>query len=54
MLSGGRACHVYSFSCIYVRFNCLFASFVHSSSFNPENTKGRQNILFPTLVLKKG
>ncbi|MFS7900483.1 hypothetical protein Hanom_Chr00s116511g01809911 [Helianthus anomalus] len=46
MLSGGRACHVCSFSCICVRFSCLFASFVHLSSFNPENTKGRQKHTF--------
>ncbi|KAJ0878699.1 hypothetical protein HanRHA438_Chr10g0442751 [Helianthus annuus] len=39
MLSGGRACHFCSFSCIYVRFSCLFASLVHLSSFNHENTK---------------
>ncbi|MFS8015850.1 hypothetical protein Hanom_Chr15g01361571 [Helianthus anomalus] len=29
------------FLCIYVGFGCIFASFVHLSSFNPENTKGR-------------
>ncbi|MFS7930798.1 hypothetical protein Hanom_Chr04g00348511 [Helianthus anomalus] len=54
MLSRGRACHVYSFSCIYVRFCCIFVPFVHLSSFGPENTKGRQKHTFPTLVLKKG
>ncbi|KAJ0601605.1 hypothetical protein HanIR_Chr03g0130671 [Helianthus annuus] len=54
MLSGGRACHVYSFSCIYVRFSCLFASFVHLSSFNPEITKGRQKHTFSDISTKKG
>ncbi|MFS7935881.1 hypothetical protein Hanom_Chr05g00408771 [Helianthus anomalus] len=53
MLLRGRACHVYSLSCIYVRFSCLFASFVHLISFNPENTKRRQKHIFPTLVLKR-
>ncbi|KAJ0495915.1 hypothetical protein HanIR_Chr12g0614271 [Helianthus annuus] len=54
MLSGGRACHACSFSCIFVRFGCIFYSFVHLSSFNPKNTKGRQKHTFLTLVLKKG
>ncbi|KAJ0866175.1 hypothetical protein HanRHA438_Chr12g0548721 [Helianthus annuus] len=54
MLSGGRACHVCSFSCIYVRFCCLFASFVYLSSFNPENTKGRQKHTFSNISTKKG
>ncbi|KAJ0613449.1 hypothetical protein HanIR_Chr02g0051401 [Helianthus annuus] len=54
MLSRGRACHVYSFSCIYVRFSCLFAYFVHLSSFNPENTKGRQKHTFSNISTKKG
>ncbi|MFS8022961.1 hypothetical protein Hanom_Chr16g01445721 [Helianthus anomalus] len=54
MLLGGRACHVCSFSCIYVRFSCLFASFVHLSSFNPENTKGRQKHTFSNISTKKG
>ncbi|KAF5787198.1 hypothetical protein HanXRQr2_Chr10g0450071 [Helianthus annuus] len=54
MMSGGRACHFYSFSCIYVRFSCLFASFVTLSSFNPENTKGRQKHTFSNISTKKG
>ncbi|KAM0048944.1 hypothetical protein Hdeb2414_s0008g00280211 [Helianthus debilis subsp. tardiflorus] len=54
MLLRGRACHVYYFSCIYVRFSCLFASFVHLSSFNPENTKGRQNQTFSSISTKQG
>ncbi|KAJ0533816.1 hypothetical protein HanIR_Chr09g0412741 [Helianthus annuus] len=54
MLSGGRACHVCSFSCIYVRFSCLFASFVYLGSFNPENIKGRQKHTFSNISTKKG
>ncbi|MFS7984078.1 hypothetical protein Hanom_Chr11g00982271 [Helianthus anomalus] len=54
MLSGGRTCHVCSFSCIYVRFSCLFASFVHLSSFNSENIKGRQKHTFSNISTKKG
>ncbi|MFS8019198.1 hypothetical protein Hanom_Chr15g01401041 [Helianthus anomalus] len=53
MLSGDRACHVCSFSCIYVRFSCLFASFVHLSSFNPENRKGRKKHTFSNISTKK-
>ena len=49
ILSGGRACHVCSFSCIYVRISCLFASFVNLSSFHPENTKGRQKHSFSNI-----
>ncbi|MFS7922004.1 hypothetical protein Hanom_Chr03g00243531 [Helianthus anomalus] len=45
----GRAIHFCSFSCIYVRFSCLFASFVTLSSFNPENTKGRQKHSFSNI-----
>ncbi|KAJ0479991.1 hypothetical protein HanIR_Chr13g0626391 [Helianthus annuus] len=54
MLSGGRAFHVCSFSYIYVRFSCIFASFVHLSSFNSENTKGRQKNTFSNISTKKG
>ncbi|MFS7944815.1 hypothetical protein Hanom_Chr06g00516671 [Helianthus anomalus] len=54
MMSGGRACHICSFSYIYVRFSCLFASFVHLSSFNPENTKGKQTYIFSNINTKKG
>ncbi|KAJ0908414.1 hypothetical protein HanRHA438_Chr07g0310181 [Helianthus annuus] len=54
MLSGGQACHVCSFSCIYVRFSCLFASFIHLSSFNPENSKGRQKHTFSNISTKNG
>ncbi|MFS7912333.1 hypothetical protein Hanom_Chr02g00128751 [Helianthus anomalus] len=36
------------------RFNCLFASFVNLSSFNPENTKGRQKHIFSNISTKKG
>ncbi|KAJ0948974.1 hypothetical protein HanRHA438_Chr01g0033641 [Helianthus annuus] len=53
MLSRGRTCHVYSFSCIYVRFSCIFASFVHLRLFNPENTKGRQKHTFSNISAKK-
>ncbi|KAJ0575680.1 hypothetical protein HanIR_Chr05g0215541 [Helianthus annuus] len=49
MLSRGRAIHSCPFSCICVRFSCLFASFVNLSSFNPENTKGRQKHTFPNI-----
>ncbi|KAJ0566877.1 hypothetical protein HanIR_Chr06g0278471 [Helianthus annuus] len=51
---GGRACHVCPFSCIYVRLGCLFASFVYLSSFNHENTKGRQKHTFSNISTKKG
>ncbi|MFS7945496.1 hypothetical protein Hanom_Chr06g00524981 [Helianthus anomalus] len=54
MLSRGRAYHVYSFSCIIVRFGCIFASFVHLSSFIPENIKGRQKHTFSNISTKKG
>ncbi|MFS7966512.1 hypothetical protein Hanom_Chr09g00774601 [Helianthus anomalus] len=54
MLPRGRVCHVYSFSCIVVRFGCIFASFVHLSSFNPENTKGRHQHTFSNISSKKG
>ncbi|MFS7992596.1 hypothetical protein Hanom_Chr12g01084161 [Helianthus anomalus] len=37
------------FLCIYVGFGCIFASFVHLSSFNPENTKGRQKHTFSNI-----
>ncbi|KAJ0480053.1 hypothetical protein HanIR_Chr13g0627091 [Helianthus annuus] len=50
----GRAIHLCSFSCIYVRFSCLFASFVNLSSFNPENTKGRQKHSFSNISTQKG
>ncbi|KAJ0566770.1 hypothetical protein HanIR_Chr06g0277321 [Helianthus annuus] len=53
MLSRGRACHVYSFSCIYVRFCCIFVPFVYLSSFGPENTKGRQKHTFSNISTKK-
>ncbi|KAJ0615379.1 hypothetical protein HanIR_Chr02g0073401 [Helianthus annuus] len=49
MLLRGRAIHLCSFSCICVRFSCLFASFVNLSSFNPENTKGRQKHSFSNI-----
>ncbi|MFS8028592.1 hypothetical protein Hanom_Chr16g01512321 [Helianthus anomalus] len=49
MLLRGRAIHFYSFSCIYVRISCLFASFVNLSSFNPENTKGGQKHTFSNI-----
>ncbi|MFS7999145.1 hypothetical protein Hanom_Chr12g01162551 [Helianthus anomalus] len=49
MLLRGRAIHLCSFSCIYVIFSCLFASFVNLSSFNPENTKGRQKHSFSNI-----
>ncbi|KAF5806459.1 hypothetical protein HanXRQr2_Chr05g0221761 [Helianthus annuus] len=49
MLSGGRAYHFCSLSCIYIRFCCLFASFVILSSCNPENTKGRQKHTFSNI-----
>ncbi|KAJ0567574.1 hypothetical protein HanIR_Chr06g0286401 [Helianthus annuus] len=49
MLLRGRAIYLCSFSCIYVRFSCLFASFVNLSSFNPENTKGRQKHSFSNI-----
>ncbi|MFS7953354.1 hypothetical protein Hanom_Chr07g00617561 [Helianthus anomalus] len=35
--------------CIYVGFGCIFASFVRLSSFNPENTKGRQKHTFSNI-----
>ncbi|KAJ0481233.1 hypothetical protein HanIR_Chr13g0640351 [Helianthus annuus] len=54
MLSRGRACHVYFFSCIYVRFGCIFVPFVQLSSFGPENTKGRQKHTFFNISTKKG
>ncbi|MFS7986365.1 hypothetical protein Hanom_Chr11g01009461 [Helianthus anomalus] len=54
MLSRGRAIHFCSFSRIYVGFCCLFASFVNLSSFNPENTKGRQKHTFSNISTKKG
>ncbi|MFS7904155.1 hypothetical protein Hanom_Chr01g00032681 [Helianthus anomalus] len=49
MLLRGRAIHLCSFSCIYVRFSCLFASFVNLSSFNPENTKGKEKHSFSNI-----
>ncbi|MFS8001753.1 hypothetical protein Hanom_Chr13g01194101 [Helianthus anomalus] len=54
MLSRGRACHVYSFSCIYVSFCCIFVPFFHLSSFSPENIKGRQKHTFSNISTKKG
>ncbi|MFS7976702.1 hypothetical protein Hanom_Chr10g00895531 [Helianthus anomalus] len=54
MLSRGRACHVYSFSCIYVRFCCIFVPFIQLRSFSPENTKGRQKHTFSDISTKKG
>ncbi|MFS7934469.1 hypothetical protein Hanom_Chr05g00391891 [Helianthus anomalus] len=45
----GRAIHFCSFSCIYVGFSCLSASFVNLSSFYPENTKGRQKHSFSNI-----
>ncbi|MFS7974304.1 hypothetical protein Hanom_Chr09g00867101 [Helianthus anomalus] len=53
MLSGGRACHVCSCSCIYVRFICFFASFVPLSSFNHENTQERKKHTFSNISTKK-
>ncbi|MFS7911180.1 hypothetical protein Hanom_Chr02g00115021 [Helianthus anomalus] len=53
MLSRGRTCHVYSFSCIYVRVRCNFVPFVQLCSFNPENTKGRQKHIFSNISTKK-
>ncbi|MFS8016351.1 hypothetical protein Hanom_Chr17g01558921 [Helianthus anomalus] len=44
-----RAVYFYSFSCIYARISCLFASFVNLSSFHPENTKGRQKHSFSNI-----
>ncbi|KAJ0851077.1 hypothetical protein HanPSC8_Chr13g0588161 [Helianthus annuus] len=44
-----RAVHFCSFSCIYARISCLFASFVILSSFHPENTKGRQKHSFSNI-----
>ncbi|MFS7971002.1 hypothetical protein Hanom_Chr09g00827621 [Helianthus anomalus] len=44
-----RAVYFYSFSCIYVRISCHFASFVNLSSFHPENTKGRQKHSFSNI-----
>ncbi|KAJ0534002.1 hypothetical protein HanIR_Chr09g0414851 [Helianthus annuus] len=37
------------FLCIYVGFGCIFASFVHLNSFNPENTKERQKHTFSNI-----
>ncbi|KAJ0509945.1 hypothetical protein HanIR_Chr11g0534881 [Helianthus annuus] len=53
ILSRGRAYHVYSFSCIYVRFGCIFVPFVQLSSFSPENTKIRQKHTFSNISTKK-
>ncbi|KAJ0521545.1 hypothetical protein HanIR_Chr10g0472141 [Helianthus annuus] len=44
-----RAVYFCSFSCIYARISCLFASFVILSSFHPENTKGRQKHSFSNI-----
>ncbi|KAJ0799819.1 hypothetical protein HanPI659440_Chr03g0095811 [Helianthus annuus] len=44
-----RAVHFCSFSCIYARISCLFASFVILSSFHPENTKGKQKHSFSNI-----
>ncbi|KAJ0523494.1 hypothetical protein HanIR_Chr10g0494461 [Helianthus annuus] len=44
-----RAVYFCSFSCIYGRISCLFASFVILSSFHPENTKGRQKHSFSNI-----
>ncbi|MFS7945562.1 hypothetical protein Hanom_Chr06g00525731 [Helianthus anomalus] len=54
MLSRGQACHVCFFSCIHVRFCCIFVPFVHLSSFGPENTKGRQKHTLSNISTKKG
>ncbi|KAJ0443260.1 hypothetical protein HanIR_Chr16g0818791 [Helianthus annuus] len=54
MLLEVRECHVCSFSCIYVKFSCVFVSFVILSSFNPENTKGRQKHTFSNISTEKG
>ncbi|MFS8032529.1 hypothetical protein Hanom_Chr17g01558871 [Helianthus anomalus] len=43
-----------SFSCIYARISCLFASFVILSSFHPENTKGRRKHSFSNISAQKG
>ncbi|MFS7912928.1 hypothetical protein Hanom_Chr02g00135621 [Helianthus anomalus] len=53
MLLRGRAVHFCSLSCIYVRFSCLFTSFVNLSSFNSENAKGRQKHTFSNISTKK-
>ncbi|MFS7997317.1 hypothetical protein Hanom_Chr12g01140301 [Helianthus anomalus] len=44
-----RAVYFCSFSYIYARISCLFASFVILSSFHPENTKGRQKHFFSNI-----
>uniref|UniRef100_A0A251VFW4 Secreted protein n=1 Tax=Helianthus annuus TaxID=4232 RepID=A0A251VFW4_HELAN len=49
-----RTIYFCSFSCIYVRISCLFASFVNLSSFHPENTKGRQKHSFSNISTQKG
>ncbi|KAJ0577421.1 hypothetical protein HanIR_Chr05g0235781 [Helianthus annuus] len=49
-----RAVYFCSFSCIYARISCLFASFVILSSFNPENAKGRQKHYFSNISTQKG
>ncbi|MFS8008375.1 hypothetical protein Hanom_Chr14g01272031 [Helianthus anomalus] len=49
----GMPC-LFLFFCIYVRFRCIFVSFVHLCSFNPENTKGRQKHTFSNIGTKKG